>query len=602
MIIPTRFYQFLRERISLSTVVSSKIKLQKRGAEYLGICPFHNEKTPSFTINDIKKFYYCFGCSAHGDVIKFTSEVSGLSYKEAAIKLANDYGFEIPKSTKKEQEIYEEGQEILNILDLATQFFNQKLKENEHIISYLSKRNIDSLLITQFEIGYAPKNNAIQQFFASRNIPLMHLTKAGLIVKKDDNIYDFFRDRIIFPIKDIYNRTIGFGGRIVNDGMPKYLNSSENVVFKKNHVLYAQNIALPNIHKSNYAILVEGYIDAITLHKAGFKEAVATLGTAVTVFHIEKLWNITEEIIVCLDGDLAGQKAINRIIGLVLPLINSKKRISFIRLPQSYDPDEVIKNNGASFFNDLLNNRISLSQLIWDIEYDSTKCNTPEGISLLEANLNSYTNIIQDKILYNNYKRFFKNQIWNYCIKSNNTSKLEQKHKSIKEITTLQKNNIYTKQEHLEYALCSILLKYPNIIFNEELKDLLLNVKFTILLLQRFLEWFFDYFAEINTLNESIVRDAMINNGFIDTFNLLNGYFNNILSFSNIKNCNNTNYELLFRILYKKYQLLLLELEYTQNLNNNIADNEFNKAKLYQLEIINVNIELEKLINQLVDL
>lgn len=232
MRIPLQFYDSLRNVIHLSDVVKAKVNLTRKGGEYSGLCPFHPEKTPSFTVSDAKKFYHCFGCGAHGDAIKFTCETFGLSYQDAAIKLAGDYGIELPKLTKEQERIYEESDEIYNILELALEFF--KSSHTSQSLNYLNHRGIDSKVINSFSIGFAPSGGKLQQFFESKSIPLKNLVKAGLAGKRDDGkIYEIFHDRIMFPIKNIYNKIIGFGGRVLGDGLPKYINSPETLVFKK---------------------------------------------------------------------------------------------------------------------------------------------------------------------------------------------------------------------------------------------------------------------------------------------------------------------------------------------------------------------------------
>lgn len=217
------FYEVLRNRINISDVVRQKVVLTRKSGNYVGLCPFHQEKTPSFTVNDSKRFFYCFGCKASGDVIKFTSNVSGLSYRDSAIKLATDYGIEIQKLTKKQKEFYEESDEILNILELANKFFKSQL--TLEILNYLNERNISNETIKEFAIGFSPIGNKFEKFFHDKNITNIQLGKAGLIGKREnDEIYSLFSNRITIPIRNIYNKIVGFGGRVIGQGLPKYLN------------------------------------------------------------------------------------------------------------------------------------------------------------------------------------------------------------------------------------------------------------------------------------------------------------------------------------------------------------------------------------------
>ncbi|MGI4776488.1 MAG: DNA primase, partial [Janthinobacterium lividum] len=262
MKIPLDFYELLRNRISLSEVIKRKVSLTRKAREYVGICPFHQEKSPSFTVSDFKKFYHCFGCGAHGDVVKFISQSDGLSYKDSAIKLANDYGIELPKLTKEQELFYEEANQIHNILELAAEFF-----QNLHTpktLNYLNKRDIDAEIIAQFGLGFAPGAGSLQKFFDSKSVPLINLMNAGLAGRREDGrIYEIFHERIIFPIRNVYSKVVGFGGRVLGDALPKYINSPETLVFKKGETLYGENVAISAAFKKNYIILVEGYLDVI---------------------------------------------------------------------------------------------------------------------------------------------------------------------------------------------------------------------------------------------------------------------------------------------------------------------------------------------------
>ncbi|WPY01216.1 DNA primase [Candidatus Trichorickettsia mobilis] len=597
MNIPIEFYDLLRNRINLSDIVSTVVSLQKRSGEYMGLCPFHTEKSPSFTINNAKRFYHCFGCNAHGDVIKFVSNVSGLSYKEAAIKLAKDYGIDLPKLNPEQAKLYEESEQIMDILELATNFFKTNL--NNEVINYLTTRKITTTAIQQFNLGFAPTGRELQKFFASKSIPLMMLESAGLIVKKDNgNIYDVFRNRIIFPIKNIYNRVIGFGGRVIDDSMPKYLNSPETIVFKKSEVLYGENTALPIANKKNYVILVEGYLDVIALNMAGFQEVVATLGTAVTTTHIHKLWHMSDEIVVCLDGDNAGRQATLRLINMILPSITTDKRISFIQLPEGNDPDNIIaRHHGNLFFQELLDTRRSLSEMIWDIEYGGQNFTTAEARAGLEAKLEHYSQQIKDRSLSSNYHRFFKDQLWSNLIKrqKNPLKDLSKTKNQQQNLSLLNQGHDYSETEILEHALCAILLRFPAILQHETSRNSLLHLEFSILKLKDFVEWLLTTSSVTTSLLQENIEQIVKNTGFHDTYLLLskpNGIFSSLLEFED--KTKEVNYLLLWELLCKKYQLLLLKTEYISVLQSG-SDDALKKASLYQTEILRTSQELQQL-------
>jgi DNA primase len=580
MKIPIEFYELLRNRINLSDIVRQKVNLTKRANEYLGLCPFHNERTPSFTVNDFKKFYYCFGCSESGDVIKFISKTHGLSYQDSAIKIAKDYGIELPKLSKEQRIIHEECEQISSILQLAVKYFRSQLHFSAS--QYLETRGIDSHITQEFNIGFAPSKHKLQQFFQEKGIAEIMLIKAGLLGKKDGGtIYEIFYNRIMFPIYNVYNEVIGFGGRIIGDGSPKYLNSPETFIFKKNETLYGENKAIKTAYSQKYYILVEGYLDVIALHKAGFTQAVASLGTAVTELHLQKLWRVAEEIVICLDGDVAGIKASTRVINLALPLITNNKKISFIMLPNNSDPDSIIAQKGRGAFEDLLKARIELSQMIWRIEYDGRNFTTPEARAALEINLENYCTQVNDNILRNHYRRFFKDQIWQNLIrKKSHTKDLPQEE--------LPQYNL-SELETIEYAFCSMFVRFPQILLDEDIKSFLLTLPLTDASLSDFRDWYFE--AAINDNNYTIdgIDEITKNTRFNDTFLLLLGYENR---FQRILNLSLNNKEidlfLLFEILRKQYHLVSLKHETALN-------GWSEKTILYQQEMLRISEELENL-------
>ncbi len=583
MRIPLEFYELLRNRINLSDIVKQKVVLTKKAGNYLGLCPFHAEKSPSFTVNDSKKFYYCFGCSAHGDVIKFVSNFSGLSYKESAIKLANDYGIKLPELTEMERKFYEKSDELLDILEMAERFFKSQLSQD--ICDYLYKRGIKKEIIKEFSIGFAPSGKILQKFFEEKSISLIKLQKAGLMGKRDDGtIYEIFYNRIIFPIKNVYNKVIGFGGRVIGEGLPKYLNSPETILFQKSETLYGEHTAISATYKKNYSILVEGYLDVIALHQAGFKEAMASLGTAITENHLQKLWRAGDEIILCLDGDMAGIKASYRVINLVLPLINANKKISFIRLPSASDPDDIINKDGADSFKQLLDKRINLSEMIWSSEYESKVFSTPEDKAILEKNLEDYCRQIKDKSLSNNYFRYFKDQIWHNLIKRSSKNQVR--------TSTIISDFDYSEIEILERVFCIILIKFPEMVKRQEIKDFLSTINFQNKTLEAFRDWYFGEIISQNISDKEIIVNIVEKTGFYDTFLVLSASDSLFLRLPFSKN--DADYDLLWQWLYKKHYLTSLKQEYILITQNN-SDEELKKAILYREEIIKISKELYNL-------
>jgi len=454
------FYDLIKNQVPILEVISKRVDLKRQSSNYLGLCPFHSEKTPSFSVNPIKKFFYCFGCHAGGDVISFVSQIEGTSYKQSALQLAKDYNIEIPKTlTSKEEK--DEFEELHNVLELALGFYKQNL--SKEVINYLSARGITKEDIEKFEIGYAPGNNYLRKFLDSKSVPLLMMDKTGLIGRKGADIYEVFRRRIIFPIRDNYNRLIAFGGRCLDGLMPKYLNSPETQLFQKSEVLYGLNLAYKSCYKTNRVIVVEGYMDLIKMHIGGFTETVATLGTAISTKHLDHLWSIVDEIIICFDGDTAGLRAANKVVELSLGKITTTKHVSFVMLPNNFDPDDVISKKGSKYMEYIIHGRKPLSEMIWMLEAPSSlSAKSPEVLSKVETNLNKYLDHIHDKIVVKNFKRFFLDQLWQL-------TKRPKKSKQAGLYTlSLPEGNL------IEMSLIGLLIKYPALFAEEEI---LANIK-----------------------------------------------------------------------------------------------------------------------------
>lgn len=591
MKIPLEFYELLRNRINISDVIKQKVSLTRKAGEYIGLCPFHPEKTPSFTVNDSKKFYHCFGCNAHGDVIKFTSTLDGLHYKDSAIKLANNFGIEIPKLTKQQERLYEEYEQLSNILSLATEFFQSQLSKES--IDYLQSRGIDKKSIEDFNIGYSPSGKLLK-FFEKKSIPPITLANAGLIGKREDgSIYEVFHNRVMFPIKNVYSKIVGFGGRTLCNGLPKYLNSPETILFKKGEILYGEDNALSAARRKNYVILVEGYIDVITLHKAGFYETVGALGTAVREKHLSKLWNACDEIICCMDGDLAGLQASKKIINTALPLVSSKQQISFVMLPQNCDPDDVINKYGSSYFQSLLDNKINLSKMIWHVSSNGKRFDTAESRSGLESKLEEHCNKLNDHILKKNYKQFFRDQLWANI--KNNRKKTSTTHFHS---TNIMPETNYSEIEVSKRALFAWALKFPNILNKEEVKNQLLNLSFTEPNLTQLRDLIIEQVSSINEITANDIQELVKKTGLYSTFLLISSSDILFLDIINIKNI--TTLEI-WDFLYKKYYLSILKQEYATILDNG-ASESFAKAGLYHQEILKISQELQELMESLVKL
>ncbi|MEW5756725.1 MAG: DNA primase [Pseudomonadota bacterium] len=352
--IPQHFIDELLARVDLVDVINARVQLRKAGKEYTACCPFHNEKTPSFTVSPQKQFYHCFGCGAHGTALSFLIEYENLGFVEAVEELAGLAGLELPREAKTPGE-HDGTRELYEVLEQATSYFRTQLRQHpqaERAVEYLKKRGLSGEIAKEFELGYAPPGwDGIMQALGEGGRGYRRLVDAGLLIKKDDGgFYDRFRDRVMFPIRDARGRVIGFGGRVLGDETPKYLNSPETRLFHKGRELYGLYQARKAVRDLKRLLVVEGYMDVVALAQFGVRNAVATLGTATTAEHLERLFRVVEEVVCCFDGDRAGRAAAHRALEQALPLMSDGRQLRFIFLPEGEDPDSLIRKEGAQAF------------------------------------------------------------------------------------------------------------------------------------------------------------------------------------------------------------------------------------------------------------
>jgi len=363
-LIPQDFIDDLIARADIVEVVGRRTQLKKAGREFKACCPFHDEKTPSFTVSPAKGFYHCFGCGAHGTAVGFLMEYEHMSFVEAIESLANSMGVEVPRSeSDRPARRYDE---LFSLMDTVARHWQSCLKDAPQAVEYLKNRGIDGSTAKRFGIGYAPDgwSNVLDKFGKSDEAA-ERLLATGLIIRKDNGKhYDRFRDRLMFPIRDARGRTIGFGGRVMGDGEPKYLNSPETVLFHKGRELYGMYEARQALRHIERLVVVEGYMDAVALARHGIDFAVATLGTATTGEHLNRLFRITENAYFAFDGDRAGKKAAWRALENALPQIREGRQIRFVFLPEGHDPDSYVNENGAAAFVNLMDAGLPLSEFL----------------------------------------------------------------------------------------------------------------------------------------------------------------------------------------------------------------------------------------------
>ncbi len=417
MAFPPGFLDELRARLSLSDVVGRKVSLKRRsGSEYAGLCPFHNEKTPSFTVNDKKGFYHCFGCGEHGDAVGFVMKTEGLSFPESVEKLAREVNLPVPRATPAERERAERASTLQEVVELAARWFQKQLRlpVGRHGLDYLRGRGLSEETIDDFRLGFAPDSrDGLMAALKRENVPIDKIVEAGLAIRPEDNRdpYDRFRGRVMFPIADRRGRVIAFGGRVMGAGEPKYLNSPETPLFHKGANLYCLDRARQAATKDQPVIVAEGYMDVIALHVAGFTGAVAPLGTALTEGQLGELWKLADEPFLCFDGDNAGRRAASRAAERALPLLRAGKSLRFLGLPAGEDPDSLIRRRGADAIRRILDLARPLSDVVWDMETEGKAADTPERRASLQRAVEQRVAEIADPVVRDYYRTDMRNRL-----------------------------------------------------------------------------------------------------------------------------------------------------------------------------------------------
>ena len=421
MAFPPGFLDELRSRVSLADLVGKRVRLTRKGREYGGLCPFHNEKTPSFYVVEDKGFFHCFGCGAHGDAIGFVMRSENLDFIEAVERLAGIAGIQVPQQTPQEREKAQRQKTLLEALAAAAKFYEERLWSPSGLRGreYLAGRGLDEETMRRFRLGWAGEDRNALRRALTPEFPLPLLMEAGLLHASDygGEPYDYFRERVIFPIGDRAGRVIAFGGRALGDAQPKYLNSPEHPLFEKGRVLYGLSAARVNSAKEAEAggagaIVTEGYMDVIALHRAGFNTAVAPLGTALTENHLTELWRLAPEPVLCFDGDAAGQRAALRALHRALPLLKPGHSLRFVTLPAGDDPDSLIRNAGPAAFEQLLRAAKPLADVLWQSELDAKSISTPERRADLERRVMAQAGAITNRTVQAEYRRFLRDRLF----------------------------------------------------------------------------------------------------------------------------------------------------------------------------------------------
>ncbi len=392
MAIPQSFLSELLARVDVVEVVGKYVQLKKGGANYMGLCPFHGEKSPSFSVSPTKQFFHCFGCGKNGNAIGFLMEHTGMSFIEAVKDLAQQIGMQVPEEPQSPEEraraqaAKAKSDSLTDVLEKAGESYREHLKTSPRAIAYLKGRGLSGQIAKRFGLGYAPEGwRSLASVFPQYDNPL--LAESGLVIvnEEDDKRYDRFRDRIMFPIRNIKGECIGFGGRVIGDGTPKYLNSPETPVFHKGRELYGLYEAREALHSAGYVLVTEGYMDVVALAQLGFANAVATLGTACTPDHVQKLFRFTDAVVFSFDGDAAGRRAARKALDGALPYATDTRSIKFLFLPAEHDPDSYVREFGQEAFAEQIRQATPLSRFL--IEAASVDCDlaSAEGRARLSS-------------------------------------------------------------------------------------------------------------------------------------------------------------------------------------------------------------------------
>ena len=369
MAVPPEFIEDLRQRVPLSDVVGRRVKLTRKGRRHSGLCPFHAEKTPSFSVVDDDGFYHCFGCGVHGDAISFLREMDGLEFMEAVERLAEMAGLAVPRAIPQDPAASRQRKAALDILEETTLFFEAALRRDDgrDATRYLKQRGLDSAIVKTYRIGYSPRMG-LRATLKDKGFSDEDMLAAGVIRKsdRDGSFYDYFRDRVMFPIENRQGKVIAFGARALGDAQPKYLNSGEGPTFSKKAVLYGWVQAREGLRRNLPLVVAEGYMDVIAIHRSGAAAAVAPLGTALAPEQIAMLWRLHDEPVLCFDGDAAGQQAQTRALERILPLLEPGRSARLAVLPEGKDPDDLIGASGPEGFRKVIGTARSLVDSLWE--------------------------------------------------------------------------------------------------------------------------------------------------------------------------------------------------------------------------------------------
>jgi DNA primase len=469
---PKEYLEEIKQRIKVSDIVGASVQLKRRGREFVGLSPFSKEKTPSFTINDEKGFYHCFSSGEHGNIFDFLVKVEKLNFGDAVRKLAAKAGMPAFKFTKENIEVENKRKKYDEILTIALQHYQKNFSENDSVKKYAHGRGLTQEILSTFKIGYSGEYGLNVSLFSGFN--QKELIESGVFFhdEKNNKLIDRFKNRLIFPIFDYNNNVIGFGGRALSQNyLAKYINSPETEFFKKGFNLYNLNNAKNENKQSGIVFVVEGYMDAISLYQAGFKNVVATLGTAMTESHLNLVWRYFNDPVVCFDGDRSGQNAAHKISEKLIAYMKPNYSLSFLILPNGFDPDSFVRKNGRNNFESLLDQKIDIGNFIFENNLQDLQSEQPEERAGFEKKIMDLCLLIQDSTVKKHYISFFKNKIFEQ-FSSRKAKNLKPLNKT-KELT--RKITRYSSFELKEFSLMYFFLNNIQILKNQSEKLSIIN-------------------------------------------------------------------------------------------------------------------------------
>ncbi len=519
MALPQQFLEALRANLPVSQIVGRRVKLVRRGHEFVGLCPFHSEKTPSFTVNDDKGFYHCFGCGAHGDTISFLMQADGDSFVEAARRLAEQAGLPLPTVSREQRAAEDHQLERLQILEEACRWYQGQLHSpaGRQALEYLTGRCLDQATVETFRLGYAPGGRGeLARAMAKGGASEADLINVGLLKRPDDGgrPRDYFFDRVVIPIADSRGRVIAFGGRSLGDRQPKYLNSPDNVLFHKGETLYNESRAKASARSTGELLVVEGYMDVIALDWGGFPNAVAPLGTAVTERQLTRLWRLVDEPVMCFDGDAAGQRAALRAAERALPLLSAGKSLRFVTLTDGEDPDSLIRARGAPAMSAMLARARPLVDLLWMAEKSQRQLDTPERRAALEKALRTRADTIADPQVRWEYQAEFRRRVSGLWVRAGRSKRGPGRDRAPRQEPALglrTRGDVQAAQASQERALLALLIRQPWLLDHraEDLNELHLRAPAYDQMLQRIRE----FFAVTQELDTAVLERHLISTG-----------------------------------------------------------------------------------------